>query len=346
MHTISPPYGNRPTGVHREQDAPLADGAAEAQSRALVEVVEHGWLMRDSARSPDSLEPREILLCAPLNGALHLASEPSGRVETGCLLLIDSHRPLGKVWAQGCELVLLRIPRRLLPCGDDSLARCVGRAHPGAGGTASLLLSLLRTLAERNDPSGAYGHVPTTGARLRNVLADLVACLVREVAEHGPEADRSVPGSADREAADRIRTWLNTRLTDSRLRPDAVAAAHYMSVRRLHKLFEGESGTISRWTQQRRLEECRRELGRGDGRTVMVSSVAQRWGFVNAAHFSRAFRARFGLSPRAWRELRAESTAVGGPVPPTSLNAPVAAADVPPRCPSEEPTACLTVAAR
>ena len=35
-----------------------------------------------------------------------------------------------------------------------------------------------------------------------------------------------------------------------------------------------------------------------------MSAVAQRWGFVNPAHFSRAFRAAYGVSPREWRNLR------------------------------------------
>ncbi|MFJ9520782.1 AraC family transcriptional regulator [Kitasatospora sp. NPDC101801] len=32
--------------------------------------------------------------------------------------------------------------------------------------------------------------------------------------------------------------------------------------------------------------------------------VARRWGFVNPAHFSRVFRAAYGVSPREWRALR------------------------------------------
>ncbi|WP_235619353.1 helix-turn-helix domain-containing protein [Embleya scabrispora] len=57
--------------------------------------------------------------------------------------------------------------------------------------------------------------------------------------------------------------------------------------------------------QRRRLHECRRELGRTGRDTVKVATVAQRWGFANPAHFSRAFRAAFGVSPRDWRESRA-----------------------------------------
>ncbi|MFJ4870547.1 helix-turn-helix transcriptional regulator [Streptomyces sp. NPDC088757] len=273
----------------------------------MVEVTDGRWPSGGgprSSESPGGSELREVVFCTPLRGASFLPSESTGRLESGHLLLIDSHRHLRMVPARGCELAVLRIPRELLPCGDDSLARVVGRSHDAATGTAALLLPLLHALATRDAPSpvDAYGH--GTAARLRNMLADLVACLVEEVVERELEADRGGSGSADREATDRIRRWTNARLADSRLRPDTVATAHYMSVRRLHKLFERESGTISRWIQQRRLEECRRELGRGDGRPVMVSSVAQRWGFVNAAHFSRAFRAKYGMSPRAWRKVR------------------------------------------
>lgn len=59
--------------------------------------------------------------------------------------------------------------------------------------------------------------------------------------------------------------------------------------------------TITRWILQRRLEECSRELARRGRVSPTVSSVAQRWGFVNAAHFSRAFRTAYGMSPREWR---------------------------------------------
>jgi AraC-like DNA-binding protein len=34
-----------------------------------------------------------------------------------------------------------------------------------------------------------------------------------------------------------------------------------------------------------------------------VSAVAARWGLTNAAHFSRAFRAAYGVSPVEYRRL-------------------------------------------
>ncbi|WP_284049473.1 helix-turn-helix domain-containing protein [Streptomyces sp. YS415] len=210
----------------------------------------------------------------------------------GRLFLADSARPVTPT-AEGCAVAVLAMPRRHLLCSDESLARACDRTYDVTRGTASLLYPLLLTLAE-----APANFAECTATRLRNQLVDLVAALVTEAVE-------PMPPENDQSLVHGIRRWVNDRLTDPDLRPGTIAAANYVSVRRLHKLFTGERGTISSWIQERRLEECRRELGRGDGGPVKVSAVAQRWGFANAAHFSRAFRARYGISPKDWRALRA-----------------------------------------
>jgi AraC family transcriptional activator of tynA and feaB len=32
-----------------------------------------------------------------------------------------------------------------------------------------------------------------------------------------------------------------------------------------------------------------------------ISEIAYAWGFNDLSHFNRAFRARFGMTPREWR---------------------------------------------
>ncbi|MER5201287.1 helix-turn-helix transcriptional regulator [Streptomyces sp. NPDC002755] len=80
-----------------------------------------------------------------------------------------------------------------------------------------------------------------------------------------------------------------------------MARVHHTSPRHLHKLFESEDVTVRRWIQRRRLEGCRRELARCDAAARSVTAVAHRWGFTSAAHFSRAFRAAYGMAPSGWR---------------------------------------------
>jgi AraC-like DNA-binding protein len=95
--------------------------------------------------------------------------------------------------------------------------------------------------------------------------------------------------------------FIGRRLSDPGLTPEAVAGAHHISVRQLHKLFQHEELTVGRWIQRCRLEECRRELARLGAARHTVAAVARRWGFVSAAHFSRVFRAAYGVSPGEWR---------------------------------------------
>ncbi|MER7226068.1 helix-turn-helix transcriptional regulator [Streptomyces rubradiris] len=273
-----------------------------------AELAHTGALPVRPAGEPDS---REIVVCAPLRGSLVLAPEHGGRVTPDSLLLTDSARPVPVSGTAGCVLAVLRVPRLLVPVPDDALARTTGRTYDATTGVASLLLPLLRSLATADGPWGAEAGTAGMATRLRNQTADLVTTLVAEEAGRDAHPGRSGLPDGDRRLTDEIRRWANSRLADPRLRPDAIAEAHHMSVRRLHKLFTEESGTIGRWIQRRRLEECRRELGRGGGSPAKVQAVAQRWGFATAAHFSRCFRARYGMSPSEWRDLRAQTGTVG-----------------------------------
>jgi len=95
--------------------------------------------------------------------------------------------------------------------------------------------------------------------------------------------------------------FIDQRLADPELSPSAIAAAHHISLRYLHKLFEAQPTTVSGWIRQRRLERCRRDLldpALGDW---SVSAIAARWGLIDAAHFGRLFRAAYGLPPAEYR---------------------------------------------
>ncbi len=99
--------------------------------------------------------------------------------------------------------------------------------------------------------------------------------------------------------------WVESRLHDPRLSPREIAGAHAVSVRTLHALFAPTGESVSGFIKRRRLERARAELlERPD---LAVTRVALRWGFTNAAHFSRCFRAEFAVSPR---ELRHDAAAL------------------------------------
>jgi AraC-like DNA-binding protein len=102
---------------------------------------------------------------------------------------------------------------------------------------------------------------------------------------------------------ERIRVFIEKRLDDPDLSPARIARAHSISVRYLHLLFSERGVTVGGWIRLRRLVQCRVALidVRND-RTI--TEIAMKWGFSDAAHFSRSFKAAFGISPSAFRRAR------------------------------------------
>jgi AraC-like DNA-binding protein len=59
---------------------------------------------------------------------------------------------------------------------------------------------------------------------------------------------------------------------------------------------------MSEWILSQRLDRCRRDLIDPRLRNHPIHHIAAQWGFTSAAHFSRVFRAAYGLSPRDYRD--------------------------------------------
>ena len=89
-------------------------------------------------------------------------------------------------------------------------------------------------------------------------------------------------------------------LHDPALSPQLVADHLRISVRTLHSRFNQIGQTFSHWVLER-LDACRVALCDPSQRALNISDIAYRWGFNDLSHFNKAFRTRFKLSPRAWR---------------------------------------------
>ncbi|CAM5691223.1 MULTISPECIES: helix-turn-helix domain-containing protein [Streptomyces] len=196
------------------------------------------------------------------------------------------------------SLRVVYIPRRMLALTDDELDSVMGTVMDTGRGCAAVLKPFLLTVV-----ASAHKYLPSASGGLANSLVDLFSTLVAEQMEAQAHGDG---GTANFLVA-RVREFIDQNLGDPALSPESVARAHNISVRYLHRIFQDEGITVSRLIQRRRLEKCARELARGGRTTPTVSAVAQRWGFVNPTHFSRAFRGAYGLSPREWRSARLQA---------------------------------------
>ncbi|CAM5647432.1 helix-turn-helix domain-containing protein [Streptomyces tanashiensis] len=274
------------------------------------------------ARSPEAL----VTVGVQVSGtATFVQDGRRAEVGEGDLVVYDTTRPYSFDYPQRFATHVFQLPRHALGVPDSDIRQVTGNAIGTGDGLGAMLRPFLAGLASSSAASPSGGYPPAVANRLAGNVVDLFATLITE---------RAHPGGTDTDARShlvvRVRDHINRNLGDPDLSPERIARSHRISVRYLHRLFEGEGTTVGALIRQRRLEECGRELARRGRTAPTVSAVAQRWGFVNPAHFSRAFRAAYGVSPREWRSLRTSQDAPAHPavVAPEPGSGPERAADV------------------
>jgi AraC family transcriptional regulator, positive regulator of tynA and feaB len=150
-------------------------------------------------------------------------------------------------------------------------------------GPARLLVRYMHALA---------AELPRLDAAAASAAASAALELLRAAIEPALPASRSVTRAAMRAE---IRRYVATQLHDPALSPVTIAKAYAMSVRALHALFEDADESVAGLVRSERLMRCLEDLQRPDAGSV--TDIAFRWGFCDAAHFSRLFKREFGATP-------------------------------------------------
>ena len=164
-------------------------------------------------------------------------------------------------------------PARLLVRYMNALALELPRLDASAGAAAAnAALELLRATVEPHLPSSRAAH-----------RAAIRADIARHVRSH---------------------------LRDPALGPVSIAHAYMMSVRALHALFEDADASVAGLVRSERLARCREDLQQPNGGSV--ADIAFRWGFCDAAHFSRVFKREYGATPSEVRQAARGSNSARG----------------------------------
>jgi AraC-like DNA-binding protein len=102
----------------------------------------------------------------------------------------------------------------------------------------------------------------------------------------------------------RVRDFVEWHLREPDLSIGRVARAFNCTERSIQRAFQGQHETFARYVMHLRLERCHLDLLAPRLAHRSVTETAFSYGFVNLAHFSRAYKVMFGVSPRATRALR------------------------------------------
>ena len=164
----------------------------------------------------------------------------------------------------------------------------------GSSVAAIAARSVLRVLGTNLD---TLEHTDFSAAEIALVelLASAILCTIK-----APEGDLSAVQAAHFR---RVALAIDRRLAEVDLHPADIAREEGMSTRYLQRLFAGRGESFSEYLKAQRLEHCRVDLLDPNYETESISSVGQRWGFRDQAHFSRSFTAAFSSTPSAMRRL-------------------------------------------
>ncbi|MBB4966075.1 helix-turn-helix domain-containing protein [Saccharothrix violaceirubra] len=191
--------------------------------------------------------------------------------------------------------VVLQFPKRLLPIPEARVARLVAVPLPAATGVGDLFAGFLRGLAV-----GRHDRTERDTLRLGHIAVDLASAVL---AHHLDDAT-APPHSPGHVLYLNVASFIDRNLHRVDLVPATIAAAHGISVRYLHRIFQQHHETaVAAHVRARRLDHCRRDLADPGLRHLTIAAIATRWGFGRPSDFGRAFRNDVGMSPgdyRAW----------------------------------------------
>ncbi|QKV91514.1 helix-turn-helix domain-containing protein [Streptomyces sp. NA02950] len=292
--------------------------------RATADVVDLGtaqitsmtYLPMTSTRTPKLIrrhDPEYYQLSLTVRGRMHLSQ--AGRDTTlgpGDLVIYDSSRAFDG-WT-ACDHgslghVVAQIPKRLVPVRPKLMDRLIAHRIPADGGFSDLLAQYLTHVTTRT-----HHYRTSDAAHLSTVLVDLLAATVAHQQLENPGA--LTPESRRHSLFLHIQGFIHRHLGDPRLTPERIAAAHHISARSLHRLFQGQGLTVSAFIRRQRLERARRDLADPRLGDRPIHAIAARCGFPRPADFTRAFRTEYGLPPRDYRSAVCARPARRGPHPP------------------------------
>jgi AraC-like DNA-binding protein len=273
------------------------DGFMSIRELGGVRIARFSGSPLAAARMPThiNLSDQSYYMLALHTSGIARASQHGRQIllRPGDLALLDSSHPYTIEFANAVrfEHIAYQIPRSRLDARSDRIERTLARRLPAGTDAGRLASPYLFTLAS---PSW---HTPSASAvpLLETGLDLLVNALLLAAGLDAPPATRKAG------MLYQLKLHARSRLGEPTLSPAAVAAAHYLSTRQLHRLFAGEGTTFGAWVQGERLRRCRKDLADPRLRGVPIAELAARWGYRSAAHFTRAFTARYGVGPRDFR---------------------------------------------
>ncbi|MEV0770488.1 helix-turn-helix domain-containing protein [Nocardia salmonicida] len=216
-------------------------------------------------------------------------------------LCLDSpfRSTLARCETPATDVLYLYLPVDSLTAWGLNAAAAGGRSWPLSRAAVSALM-VARDIACGATIPGSLRIV----ARIDEILfrAAVVALLERDLADATKEL--TAEDVLRRRAAD----FIDRNFADPAVNPDAVAVRLHVSRRTLFRAFELQGMSVGRLIRTRRLAAAASALSDD---TRGLRDIADSCGFRTVDQLSRAFRAKYGVTPAAYRTARRRDAMAG-----------------------------------
>jgi len=202
------------------------------------------------------------------------------------------------VYAQ-VSLLLISIPRQVLhryiPVPEDVEAQIL-LDQKNADGSA--LFAPVLSLWDHMKRGSLREFAPTIA---EDLLGDIAGAYSQHCRQQSSRAVKRISEA---------KQFIESQLGNPELSVEGIASGLGVSSRYLRGLFHG-SEKLSHYILRRRLEESANQLSNALHQNCSITSIAFRCGFNSTAHFSRAFKSLYAMTPRDYRRKNLPQEAAG-----------------------------------
>ncbi|MFT3817484.1 MAG: helix-turn-helix domain-containing protein [Rubrivivax sp.] len=213
-------------------------------------------------------------------------------LQPGDFALYDSTRPYTLSFDGDFQQYVLMLPGPALRTALRDTEALTATTVTGQRGAGHLMIGMIRTLV---------ADIRTLAPESAAAVADSVTQILVAGLAALPAARREALPQVRAFHREQVRALVRQRLRDPALTVTDISCQLRLSPSTLHRAWAGEACSLSDWIWAQRLDAALRDLCDPAQAARNVSQIAYSWGFNDAAHFSRAFRARFGCAPSDMR---------------------------------------------
>lgn len=264
-------------------------GGASVGDLQFAEVVADAQFVERSKRQIAKFAESDFLISFQLEErGLVRQNGREALLTPGSFALYDSTQPYSLTFEQRFHQLVVQMPKEVLSRHLMNPEQYTAIPISGKSGLGAVLTDFIFSLARE------LHNVHAAPDELAENLVDMIAMAFSSSVMLNQVDDHSIVRESLKR---RIRQYIDNNLCNPELSNHHIAGSQNISVRYLHKLFQDEEETVHVLILNKRLERTHQLLGDPAYAGHSIERIAYSTGFVSAAHFSRAFKKRYGVCP-------------------------------------------------